>query len=222
MATQPPPGTPLAATVVEQKPESDVAKPVMVPPPVSSADRAKLANERYRTVSAVFTYENSIYWTRSGFMLVAQAACLSGALRLLEAEKPTTRASLLLVGASAFALVLCWAWLRIIKAGIWWTDRWTRILRKLEPAAMDDSKETEIWVLRMDSNEWSKPPANANEQRIASTRQAPRFIAWAFVVVWTIALLIGGYNLLQKYVESLPGGTPNVVGPAGAIAPPVP
>jgi len=49
----------------------------------------KLALERYRNVMGYLQYENTAFWTRSGFMLVGQTALLNGLNRGLPMVSPT-------------------------------------------------------------------------------------------------------------------------------------
>lgn len=123
------------------------ASPSGTPPtnaPTSSniPDKAKIANERYRSVIAISTYENNAFWTRSGFMMVAQAAILAGAARLLPTATSSSLSAICLMIASIFAVILCGVWCLMIHAGFFWTSRWIERARALEPDAMDDLSGT--------------------------------------------------------------------------------
>jgi hypothetical protein len=160
--------TSTAASEIESEPLSD--------------ESLKIANERYRTVVAVFTTECTLFWSRSGFMLVAEAALFAGATRLLETATADSFSAWLVVSIGLMGFVLTTVWLELIKVSRSWTDWYLARVRDLEPAALGS-----IRVFRLEPREVST----------WSLRSAPTYLASTMLLAWTLTLLRGVYLVVS-------------------------
>lgn len=149
----------------------------------------KIALEQYRNVIGYLQYENTTYWTRSGFMLIAHAALLGFLTRLLP-DQPSAaswQSIGLTFGVSLFGLALSLLWMRAIQDAIWWINRWLTILLVLEPQAYG-----EINVFR-DVPELGDP--NAPPHRL---RKVAEQVVWLFRAVWISGVLYAAALAAQK------------------------
>jgi len=142
----------------------------------------KIALEQYRNILGYLQYENTMYWTRAGFMLVAQAALLSPLARLLplSPSKVDWGFVAVTIGLGTFGLVLCYLWLQVIGGVLWWIDRWHELLVKIEPAAYGDTKVFRGAVDRTEQHPTRIP-----------TKPIVRAVVRLFVVVWILVVVAG-------------------------------
>jgi hypothetical protein len=119
--------------------------PVAQKPKIHADTEVDLALKRYDIVMKYLATENTLYWTRSQILLLANTALLGYAANQLNAldadlsKEPWTRLSVVLVEC-LFGLLLCVAWHFGIDAGAYWMDRWQDLLTdRLEPVAFPDN-----------------------------------------------------------------------------------
>lgn len=140
----------------------------------------KIALEQYRNIIGYLQYENSTFWTRSGFMLVAHSALLGFLTRLLpEPVRDAPWLSITLsISISVVGLVLSLLWTRAIDGALWWIERWHRILVAIEPDAYGSTD-----VFR---------GAVGDDNQVAphkSTRTVAKDVARIFRLAWIVAIV---------------------------------
>ncbi len=97
------------------------------------------ALEKYAAVLPYLAYENSAFWTRSGFFLVAHTALLAFvATNGLPLKSSRQDEILVYFVVGILGIVLGVAWLLSIAAGKFWIRNWHDALLKLEPDAFGD------------------------------------------------------------------------------------
>jgi len=138
------------------------------------------ALEKYAVVLPYLAYENTTFWTRSGFFLVVHA----GLLAFVATSGLPTRASLpdkmiLSIAIAVIGIVIGVAWLLALFAGNYWIDRWHAVLVKLEPDAFED-----LSILR------GKVPNQETRALLPhiGSKFIVYFVAGVFTVLW-VALL---------------------------------
>ncbi len=160
---------------------------------MSNEERAQ-ALAQYQAVLGYLQYENSAYWTRSGFISVAQSALLGFYANLFVG--PTTndcQKRVILAVISFVGLLLAFTWGSVTSKGDWWIRRWTDVLLQLEEKAF--GKETEVFrgVYKRAA---AGGPTNSNVVRThvgygeSGLRWLPVIAGWVFVLVWVLGLLI--------------------------------
>jgi hypothetical protein len=143
----------------------------------------KIALERFRNVLGYLQYENTVYWTRSGFLLTAEAALLGFSARVVPTDTAIASwpALVLGLGLCAVGLILCWLGLRMIRNSLHWIDRWIQLLTVIEPTAYGE----ELKVFR--GLEASSAPTPSH-----FARDTAKYLIYVFVLAW---LAIAGYLL---------------------------
>ena len=155
-----------------------MSPPEEVPPeatptePVPDKETVDLALKRYDVVFRYSVYENTIFWTRCQFFLVANAALFGFVVSKQIASEALFHPRLfeLVCGGG---IVLSVLWYRSLRAAEYWILRWENICTQLEPAAFQN-----IEVLRN-----CRPPQHF------STKSVARHAAILFLVLWVAALL---------------------------------
>jgi hypothetical protein len=138
-----------------------------------------LALRRYDVLFRYLAYENTVYWSRSQFFLVANA----GMFAFAAAKLPTSAQGLswqhlgVLATASLAGILLSLLWHRALKAGEHWVSRWERLCASLESEAFG-----EIEVLRN---------SGIDSMRLSSVKgmsgkAVARHCATLFVVLWVL------------------------------------
>lgn len=139
----------------------------------------KIALEQYRNVLGYLQYENTIYWTRSGFMLVAHSALLGFLTKLMPSPDEANWQSIgLSFGISLFGLALSLLWMKALLSALWWINRWHGILLRLEPDAYGD-----IEVFR------GAVAAEGDTKTRHGARRIAEQVALLFRLVWVAAIL---------------------------------
>ena len=100
-------------------------------------DATKIAIERYRNIIGYLQYENSMYWTRRGLMLIAHSTLLGFLTKVLQEIGPGQSWFDIIVAlsVSAVGLLLSILWVRLLDGSLWWIERWHQVLLVLEPVA---------------------------------------------------------------------------------------
>jgi hypothetical protein len=105
-------------------------------PPAEILSRADVLKQ-YEIIVGHLRFEHTAFWTRFGFLLVAQTALLGffsqALLEHLRTPRPHT-----LAAAAVFVVagvVLAFFFSRIHAAADWWVDHWTALLCRIEGAA---------------------------------------------------------------------------------------
>jgi hypothetical protein len=142
-------------------------------------DEKEFAIRRFDTLTRYYSYETTMYWSRSQFFLVANAALLGFAASNL--IRATVDHPYLLGLLCAFGAVLSLFWYLTLRAGQYWTERWERVCIALEPMAMGD-----VEVFRNCRPTWH-----------ISTKKMARITAWLFIIVWIAAML---YSVRATFV----------------------
>jgi hypothetical protein len=142
---------------------------------MSEEENQGIALSKYQTILGYLQYENTVFWTRSGFVLIAQTALLGFYVTMLpRAEKPTAGIALQLGCLGVIGLLLVALWFFAIASGTWWINRWRDILGELEEPA---------WGKRNILRE-ANPPWGA---RFAAT-----YVAALFGVIWLVGVAGAG------------------------------
>ena len=143
--------------------------------PSSESD---LALKRYDVLFRYLAYENTVYWSRSQFFLVANA----GMFAFATAKVPTSLQGLswqylgILGAASVAGVLLSVFWYRVLKAGEYWVSRWEKLCESLEPEAFGA-----IEVLRNSGMDSTAPAL-----RRMSGKAAARHSAILFIILWLV------------------------------------
>jgi hypothetical protein len=131
----------------------------------------ELALRRYDAMLRYFVYENTIYWTRSQFFLVANAGLFGFiASKLMTAEGLARPA--ILIAVCLGGLVLSLLWYRVLRSAEYWTSRWESVCVELEEQAFGG-----IEVLR-----------NCMPKGHFSTKAVARHSAMLFIGIWVSAI----------------------------------
>jgi hypothetical protein len=139
---------------------------------MSLPEGADLALRRYDIVFRYSVYENTIFWMRSQFFLVANAA-LFGFVVSKEIASEALFHPRLFELVCVGGIILSWLWYRSSRAAEYWISRWENICTRLEPEAFQN-----IEVLRN-----CRPPGHF------STKAVARYAAMLFLVLWVAALV---------------------------------
>jgi hypothetical protein len=105
--------------------------------PPSKGSNEELSLKRYDTVFRYLAYENTVFWSRSQFFLVANA----GMFGFVATKIPTSFTGLtwpqiaIPAIASIAGMLLSYFWCRALTAGEYWIRRWEGICESLEPEA---------------------------------------------------------------------------------------
>ena len=104
------------------------------------ADEQRVALQQYGYVMGYLQYENSVYWTRVGFVIAAQAALVAfGAGQMSEAAKThSVFPAIITIGSGLLGVILCLLGLRMTEGSVRWINHWIKILCALELKAFDD------------------------------------------------------------------------------------
>lgn len=149
-----------------------------------SHDAAKTtALEQFGHVMSYLQYENSMYWERSNFFMVASTALFGFmATNLLPLGGNLSWEKILpLLIVSVAGGTLTRLWHLSLRASEHWIDHWHEILRKLEPQSFG-----EISLFR------DLPPDKGGAQRIR-IRSVATYTLLLFYVLWGMAVF---YSLI--------------------------
>ncbi len=144
---------------------------------------------KYGVLMSYFQYENNVYWARSSFVMLSQAALFGFSTSLFPTEEVASRNQILLLFLlSLFGLVLCKIWLIMIDSAIFWISRWASILKKLELPAFGD-----VEILR------GIEDLEKGNAKVHSVRKTSEWIRRVFVVIWCIFIVYGYFQLAGHY-----------------------
>ncbi len=106
------------------------------------SEETDLALKRYDTILRYLIYEHTMYWTRSQFFLVAEAALLGFALTTLpKSQRSISIMQLVPIGlASILGVLLTILWSRSLTVTNHWIMSWEEICVGLEPEAFGGLK----------------------------------------------------------------------------------
>ncbi|MFC2125016.1 hypothetical protein ACFLU5_09410 [Bacteroidota bacterium] len=140
--------------------------------------------EQYGMILSYHQYENSTFWTRSGFMLVAHSALLGFVVQIHPNFNPCLAqwdkiVITSIMGITGLALLIIW-W-KALKLGERWITKWHTLLRHLEPKAFGDIK-----VFRRDDTS-----ANSKSYKRIGVRKIAYSVVWVFLVLWSLVLIYG-------------------------------
>jgi hypothetical protein len=144
-----------------------------------------LALKRYGEVFRYLIYENTVYWTRSQFFLIANA----GLLGFVTAKLPFSFREFAYSQAAALAVAclggmyLTWLWSRALSTGEHWISRWETICISFESEAFGSTE-----VLR--NGRLGKPDS--------AKRVAHRCVA-LFVALWILAATYLAAMMILKH-----------------------
>jgi hypothetical protein len=143
----------------------------MMSPPEEQSSDVELALKRYDTMLRYFAYENTIYWTRSQFFLVANAGLFGFIASKLMTVEGLTHSTILIVVCLG-GLILSLLWFRVLRSADYWTSRWEGVCRELEEKAFGT-----IQVLR-----------NCRPSGHFSTKAVARHSALLFIAIWVFSI----------------------------------
>jgi hypothetical protein len=144
--------------------------------------------EQYGIIMSYLQYENSMYWGRANFFLIACTALFGFvAMNLPTLTKATRWESLLaLLAASGAGLALSLLWKLGLQSGEFWIHHWHSVLKDLEQGAFED-----LTLLRQ-----FQP--NQGSPKHVSARKVARSTLLVFYVLWGVLLV---YSLVCIYVK---------------------
>jgi len=139
--------------------------------------------QRYSAMLQYLAYENTTYWTRAQFFLLANAALVAFVFNTFPTtsldKESNIHLSLLMVG-TVVGFLLTLLWLDGLRAGQRWISHWTEALKEWEQSAMDRD------LFR------NPPPGKASATRVA------RRTAWLFLFLWLFSALFILCCFIQK------------------------
>jgi len=152
-------------------------------------DRIDIALKRYDSILRYIAYENSVYWTRAQFFLVANSALLALVFSQFGRETPSE----VLWSRIVFQIIACvigglltWLWKGVVENGDQWLRHWKEILEyDLESDAFGSINVVRPWEFRTPPD----PPLS----RARSTRQIARWLVYLFAGAWSIGMF---YSIL--------------------------
>jgi hypothetical protein len=156
----------------------------MTPEQQAELNPRDVALTRYGQVLGYLQYENTVYWTRVGFVMAAQAALIAfSANHMLAVQNPHSPLSLpVALGAGVLGLVLCLLGLRMVQGSVRWINHWHDLLRELELTAYGD-----IQVFR-------NTGSIARGGHSYAIKDAASQVMYVFIVAWLLLLtLLVGY-----------------------------
>ena len=134
--------------------------------------------EKYGHVMSYLQYENSVYWQRGNFFMIASTALfgfMASNLAPLGAS-PRWEKILALLVVSVAGGTLSVLWHRSLLAAEYWIDHWHEVLRELEPQAFGDTH-----LFR------TPPPDKGGPRRIRMRRITEHTLV-LFYILWGMAL----------------------------------
>lgn len=137
--------------------------------------------QRYGILMSYLQYENTMYWQRASFFLVASTALFGFfATRVpsFQAETPWDQVgAIAVVGLTGIGLSVLWG--RSLDAGEYWVTHWHSLLQQLEPQAFGD-----LNVLRGTESSEKVP-------KRPRARVIPRRALALFYTLWSLLLAYG-------------------------------
>ncbi len=152
-----------------------------------------LALRRYDAVFRYLAYENSVYWTRAQFFLLANTALAAIVLNQMPmgAPVPTWNRLGVLGLASAMGFALTWLWRAALETGEQWLRHWEEVLmHDLEADAFGCINLVRHWEFR------TPPPA---PRRGHSAKKLAHWLALLFRVVWSLS---AGYVVFLAWAKA--------------------
>ena len=143
----------------------------------------KEALEAYRNLVGYLQYENTVFWTRLGFIYVANAALLAAAIKPFEShlQCPENPTSIALSVLGVVGVLLCLAGVYFAKDGKIWIDYWTEKLIQIEPAGYGD-----VTLFR------SRPLHKTRLRETANALMGMFFLLWIALIVVAVLHNSGG------------------------------
>lgn len=142
---------------------------------------SELALKRYDTMLRYFAYENTIYWTRSQFFLVANAG-LFGFIASKVMTVEGVAQPVIPIGVCLAGHILSLLWYRVLRSAEYWTLRWEGVCVGLEEAAFGT-----IEILR-----------NCRPVGHFSTKAVARHSALLFIGIWVASLVYIAVSAASK------------------------
>lgn len=141
------------------------------------------ALEKYGIMLSYLAYENSTFWTRSGFFLVVHA----GLLAFIATSGLPIRSSPLdkmipSIAITVIGIMLGIAWLLALAGGNYWIDRWHSVLVTLEQDAFKN-----LNVLR--GAVWAEGGETKQSTRAFLAHIGGKYIAYFVAIVFTVLWL---------------------------------
>ncbi len=98
--------------------------------------------ERYGILMSYLQYENTIYWGRGNFFLLAQSALFGFVIASLPSMLASTPWNKILIPGfgSIAGLIVARMWQIALRSGEFWINHWHSILMELEPKAFGKQK----------------------------------------------------------------------------------
>ena len=132
----------------------------------------EMALKRYDVVLKHLLGDIQIYWTRSQFFLVTNAALLGFELNSFPSSEIGTSKLIALFLGGLVGMTLCILWIISVRSGRIWMDHWKRALSEWETLAFDN--------------------VNLYRQRPAGSPRSPKIpfvTAGLFLAVWSVFAL---------------------------------
>lgn len=144
----------------------------------NNIDDEKNALEKYSTILEYLAYENTTFWTRSGFYLVAQSALLGfiGSAIITSNKQTLTDARSWLIGFCLVGIILAISWILALYYSNKWIDKWHSTLIDIEPEAFGN-----IRLLR-----GQVKPGGFKSMMEFGVKTQVYLIAILFLIVWVM------------------------------------
>lgn len=144
--------------------------------------------EQFGILMSYLQYENTTFWTRAGFFLLAHTALLGFVVQVLPPFNPC-HATWERIGISVISgisgLLLARIWWKALKAGEWWINRWHNCLLELEPQAFGNIQVLRgVFTLGQTKDHKKKPGARAIAYQVTCLFS----ILWVLVFTWGIVI----------------------------------
>lgn len=135
--------------------------------------------QKYNILMSYLQYENSSFWDRNNFFILANTALLGFLIaNLPNIYSPTSWERILIPFVYCFAgLFLSLLWRSALKKSEFWIKHWHSLLKKIEAGAFG-----ELFVLRDDPNKIKKSGA----KKIAYKVWGLFFVLWILSILYII------------------------------------
>jgi len=154
-----------------------------------TAYREERRVQQYEILMSYLQYENSAYWGRANFFLVASIAFAGFVMTNIPSfeEALSWKQVFTFLVSSLIGLSLSFLWWKSLQSGEFWIDRWHFLLKKIEPDVFGDME-----VIRgMKQREGG--PSRVSARRIS------RLTVGLFGVLWSLALI---YSFVLIYIKT--------------------
>jgi hypothetical protein len=135
--------------------------------------------KQYGILMPYLQYENSTFWVRNSFFLLANTVLFGIVFSIIStsiSKKTLNREAMFIsLFVSVIGLFLSILWIFAIRKGEYWINRWSKILKEIEPEAFDS-----LEVLRKAENDTGKD--------YLGVRRIAQFVSYLFLGSWMVSI----------------------------------